>query len=246
MKKLRVQGRFYFKAHQNGWLKSLSYFLYFTALFPHKRFKVAQLPKHKQQTAYKHLKRLVREGVVTKDKDYYILASKSVLDVMFKNNIKGVSAIYMDYTTNINEIHKFLLNIPLLSNFYAQKKARERKKHYCKLKQKVDLGYPIPLKELKCLKRFLKKYDNDSTKTTPQPIYSSLEKTMKLNNISKPTAVKCRRFLENKGICTFENTTIFFKKGSFEEYLFCQRYNPSLRYLKGTMFFEGAKKVNLL
>lgn len=242
MKKIRVQGKLYYKAHQNGWLKSLAYFLFLSALFPHKKFKVKHLPKKKQANSYKHINKLISEGLITKDKDYYTLASKSVLDTLYGNK-KGICPIYMDFKKDLDYIHNFLVVVPLLSNFHAQNKERNKKEHFRKISQKLDMGIPVSNREFKCLRKFKKKVSKK--KATPQEIYSSLEKTSLLLGVSKPTAIKCRRFLEQNNFCVFEDTKILYKKGSFKEYIFCQRYIPSLKYLKGQMYLDGAKKVSI-
>ena len=198
--KVYLTGQLYYTARQDKWLVSLSYYIYLSYLFPHKKLTVKEYlqknKKHNDKTLYKHLNILIEKGLCFKNDEIYTLASNDVLKLIYRNSgeikqgIKGKFKLFIsneNVLRDVNRIKYFLKTIPLISNLYAQQKKELIKDKFRTIEHRLKNNEYISLKEYKSYLKFIKK-NNTCEKSKIQISIKGTKKVIQAG--SEHTAVK--------------------------------------------------------
>lgn len=199
-----INGKLYYQAREGHWLPSLAYYIYLCSKYSHKRFNVAEAIKSyklKESNVYKHIAILESKGLIfhcaNKPKGNYILASHKDVTTLYKGKIR----LFTNKTENINEIKAFLKNVPLISNIYQQAKAIVKRDYYRSIKQDLESGRFVSMKDLRKLRNYEKKHGEARLKNEDPNLRISINGTMRILGVSNKTAIKGRNVLEEQGIC---------------------------------------------
>ena len=217
--KVYITGHLYAKAREENWLTSLAYFMSFSICFPHKRFHLSKLKGRRQSTTYKHLHILQSKGLLTYNNGIISLISNKALQEKYEGKFK----IYTRFRS-VDKIKQFLKIIPSLSNLHYQKRADEKRQNLRKIKHKMDSGKGfVTMADIKSVERFVKKKSVKQLKAN-FGIHLSIDGFCRINNVSKRTAVRQRKFLNNYNLAeSFRNRKIL-KKFQKQEIPHLRRY----------------------
>lgn len=243
--KTYINGHLYFKAHQEGWLTSLAYFIHWSALYRHKRFNIRN--KKNKTTLYKHLHILQQKGLLTYQDSVVTLLSNKSINVLFG----GKEKLFTN-KTQLTAIKKFLSIVPSLSNLSAQDRKESIRDEFRKLMQNKGL---VSKSVYNAFKRKRKKFK--SAKDFKIWVEGDYKITLSNNGICKvqnccyQTAVKKKRVLAELGLCFNQKSFKKLTPMSFKEY---QNFRSNLsgldyskiRYWSGWVVEQQSNSFTLL
>jgi len=205
MRKNQINGKLYFSLHKQGELYALSFFLCASRLFNHKTFTKKDFPKlmaginRSDKTIYRLIDKCVNLGLISKDKDKYILRSNK--DIQKEYGTKYCFSVHVPedkIKVSLKEVYNFLQTIPMLSNINSQiiKVAKIKDMTYKKTCSQLNCN--MPYKDIQAVKRWEKK----GLSFSYSEVTTLSNKTgSKLSGVSKPTFIKLKQFIHRTGAC---------------------------------------------
>lgn len=211
---VRIPGKIYAKAFNEGWLNSLGLYVflckshsgkayYFKANAKTKMLKnLADTHKISLTAFMKHIKTLKENGLLSFSKHEMKLTKNSELFRIKKNRVFVPANI-----NSFKEIKFFLQTIPILSNIVRQEKAVKRIQHYNYLSQESLKKFgDIESKDVSKLNGYIKKGGKMEFNSNFQLSVSKMGELIDRKNKNTITAYK--RFLRDKGIINVYNEKI--------------------------------------
>jgi|GEM_PF-6966365 len=269
MSKIYINGRLYAKAREEGWLTSLSYFVYWSSKYPSKFFHVKDLKKFSRSCIKYNLKVLESKGLAVIENGYVKFTSnskiRSQLPIYNKKREKyeysSRDKLYIKNPGGINNIKLFLKSVPFLSNISWQRKMEGKKERIRTIYSSSSKNQPLNVskkerKKLNELKDRLgqKRFDELHSSSG---IQLSIKGSMKVLGVSRNTAIKYRRKMERMRLVTSERVSeVIGKCSSKEEFRLMRSYYDTLplyaRYYKGNILvdkstiYQNSFRVSLL
>ena len=184
--KTYITGKLYAEAKRDKWLNSLTYFVYLSANFRHKKFRVDQVTTLKKTTLYKHLEILQAKGLITRDKGVITLKSNKQFQGVFK---------LFTTKTDLHDIRNFLKQVPSISNIFYQIKIEAKKTYFRTLSENLHKENNNNTKSGAIrLNRFIKLREKKHRNPLKEhKVCLSIAGFARLNNLSQATACKLRK-----------------------------------------------------
>lgn len=230
---VRIPGKIYAKAFQEGWLNSLGLYVFLCKSHSGKTYYFGANQKTKMLknladkhnislTAFmKHIKTLKENGLLSFSKYEMKLTKNSELFRIKKKRVFVPANI-----NSFKEIKFFLQTIPIITNIVKQEKAVKRIQHYNYQKeQSKKASGDIKVKGYNSLRRYEKNGGKMEFNSNIQLSVSKMGELIDRKN--KNTITKYKRFLREKGIINVFNEKIKLLKYkiSFNQFIELKKYN---------------------
>jgi hypothetical protein len=229
--KVYLSGKLYYKLFKERNLRSLSYFVLWSAKYPQKLFNIQE--EGCLKTTYKHLKILKSYGLVSYNNYQVTLASNKSIRNIFNDKKEK---LFFHVQDDVKFIYSQLKSIPIVSNLHSQLRGIERKKYYCTILHNSQKGNGnVTVKGYKRLKKYLK-IKGWNLKVAKEKLQVqddcniSVDKICRLlNTSSRNTAVKYRRLMcHTYSINSFKRWQIVFGIKDYNTFLIAKKYDKRL------------------
>jgi hypothetical protein len=204
---ININGKFLYSIYENGHYTEISFFVFLSYLYPHKKFhfseieKIAKLSNKSVKRVYSYLQFLKKTGVISKQNDMYVIASNKEIHAKFGgNNCVSCFVPLSIVKQGLKAIKYCLKSIPILSNGLSQQRKIDTKTNLLQIKLRLESNQFVSLKEIKFLKKAEKKGSVDCVQSL---LNLSIKKIETLCNVSSCTAVMYKRFLSVNKVATF-------------------------------------------
>jgi hypothetical protein len=229
--KVYLSGKLYYKLYKERKLRSLAYYILWSAKHPHKQFNIKT--EGNVKTIYKHLKILKSFGLVDYNNYQVFLSSNKKIRTLFNDKQEK---LFFNVKDDVDSIYAQLKSIPIVSNLHSQLNGIERKKYFRTILHNSQKGNGnVTVKGYKRLKKYLKK-KGWNLKVAKEKLQVqddcniSVDKICQLlSTTSRNTAVKYRRLMcSHFEIDSFKRWERVFGIKDYNTFIVAKRYNPQL------------------
>lgn len=236
--KVRFSGKIYYQAFSEGWLNSLSVYLYLCKQQSGKSF---YYKKNHKTSFIKELATKVGISANSLNNHFKILINKEMITInegeikLVGNKTSRINKLYLNENTNsLKNIKQFLRSIPFISNLYSQKKAIEKKKYQQYLKNN-----PFATRSKSLRKKVYRGILSGESYEHNSELFLSVNKIGKLiSRGSTRTICKYKILMKELKVINYKNSFDKLYSGiSWSEYMRMIQYE--IIPFKGTFFAKG-------